>query len=74
MEVVAAHPRVSPHATTTTAEEGLENAVWIHVVEAATATIFNVLPAVIHPPLLFIAQYCISFSHLHHIQYMKILH
>ena len=69
MEVVPAHPWVSPHAahtSATTAKEGLENAVWIDVMEAATAAILDVLPAIVHPPLLLIAQYCVSLSHLHY--------
>ena len=64
---MSAHPRVSTHSThasATTAKEGLENAVWIDVMEAATATILDVLPAVVHPPLLLITQYCVSLSHL----------
>ena len=67
MEVVAAHPRVSPHAahtSATAAKEGLENAVWVDVMEAATAAILDVLPTVVHPPLLLVAQYCISLAHL----------
>ena len=62
-----AHPRVSTHATHTSAaaaKEGLENAVGINVMEAATAAILDILPAVIHPPFLLIAQYCVSLSHL----------
>ena len=68
MEVVATHARVSPHpthATGSTSEEGLENAVGVDVVEAATAaTVLHILSTVVHAALLLVAQYCISLAHL----------
>ena len=68
MEVVATHARVSPHPSHTsrsTSEEGLENAVGVNVVEAATAaTVLHILSTVVHAALLLIAQYCISLAHL----------
>ena len=68
MEVVPTHARVSPHpahATRSTSEEGLENAVGVNVVEAATAaTVLHILSTIVHAALLLVAQYCISLTHL----------
>ena len=68
MEVVPTHARVSPHpshATRSTSEEGLENAVGVNVVEATTtATVLHILSTVVHAALLLVAQYCISLAHL----------
>ena len=68
MEVVPTHARVSPHPAHTacsTSEEGLENAVGVNVVEAATAaTVLHILSTVVHAALLLVAQYCISLAHL----------
>ena len=68
MEVVPTHARVSPHpahATGSTSEEGLENAVGVNVVETATAaTVLHILSTIVHAALLLVAQYCISLTHL----------
>ena len=73
VEVMSTHARVSTHAThASAAKEGLENAVWIDVLVAATATILDVLAAVVHPSLLLITQYCVSLSHLRYRE--KIIH
>ena len=68
MEVVPTHARVSPHpahATCSTSEEGLENAVGVNFVEAApAATVLHILSTIVHAALLLVAQYCISLTHL----------
>ena len=62
LEVLTSHASHAPHASS---EEGLENAVGVNVVEAATAaTVLHILSTVVHAALLLIAQYCISLAHL----------
>jgi len=59
LEAVASHSMMTSHTThtphTTASKEGLENAVWIHIMEStSTSTIFQILATVIHSSLLFI--------------------
>ena len=65
LEAVSSHARVTTHAPHAAAKEGLEDAVRIHVVEAASApSVLEVLAAVIHPPFLLVTQDGVSFSDL----------
>ena len=60
----SSHTGMAPHAPA--AEECLENAVGVDIVEAgsAAAALLNVLPAVVHPPLLLVGQHGVSLPDL----------
>merc|ERR1719437_135574 len=65
------HARMSSHSATS--KEGLENAVWVDVMEPMPFSSFKVLTAVIHPPLFLITKYGICFSHLFELMLMIFL-
>ena len=73
LEAVAPHTRMASHASHPATEEGLEDAVGVHIMEAVASAVLKILSAVIHPPLLLITQDGVSFSNLQQF-YFKILY